>query len=143
MPQHLQATAQDQGGDGLSHHRMTSARRTAAGDRSGRRPRPGCVNPREGVDGAEPTGIPQGRPAQGGDGAEPTGIPQGQPATRTPTSIPQGRPAQGGDLPRHDKRERAVSRRALEGQRQQRAEQQQQQQQQRAAVPRPVKDRGD
>ena len=84
MPQHLQATAQHQGGDGLSHHRMTSARRTAAGHRSGRRPRPGCVNPREGVDSAEPTGIPQGRPAQGGDGAEPTGIPQGQP------------PAQGG-----------------------------------------------
>jgi hypothetical protein len=56
------------------------------------------------------------------------------------TSLGSDRTGEG--LPRLDKRERAVSRRALEGQRQQRAEQQPQQQQ-RAAVPRPVKDRGD
>jgi hypothetical protein len=56
------------------------------------------------------------------------------------TSLGGDRTGEG--LPRLDKRERAVSRRALEGQRQQRAEQQPQQQQ-RAAGPRPVKDRGD
>ena len=56
------------------------------------------------------------------------------------TSLGSDRTGEG--LPRLDKRERAVSRRALEEQRQQRAEQQQQLLQ-RATVPRSVKDRGD
>ena len=57
------------------------------------------------------------------------------------TSLGSDRTGEG--LPRLDKRERAVSRRALEGQRQQRAEQQQQLLLQRTTVPRSVKDRGD